>query len=405
MRSTTKANTAAALTMALGLVLTAPPARAAPVLAATPPMGWNSWNHFAGKIDDATVRAQADAMVKSGMRDAGYVYVNIDDTWQGTRDAAGVIHANARFPDMKALAAYVHSLGLKLGIYSSPGPKTCAGFEGSYGHEVQDAKTYATWGIDYLKYDLCSLSAPMIAAGSLEKAQTIELAAYRKMGDALRATGRPIVYSLCQYGFSQVWRWGGDVGGNLWRTTGDIEDKYPRMATIGFGQAGLSKFAKSGQWNDPDMLEVGNGGMTPTEYRTHMSLWALLAAPLLAGNDLSTMTQQTVSILTNRDVIAIDQDLLGAQGDRVSQEGPLEIWAKPLAGGAKAVGLFNTSDLPAVMTVDLTQLGFFTVANPGILGGVQARDVWSGKPVQLVGGRYTVEVPAHGVALLRVTQS
>ena len=400
-----KTRTAGALAAALGLTVLAAvaPASGAPILAATPPMGWNSWNHFAGRIDDATVRAQADAMVASGMRDAGYVYVNIDDTWQGTRDAQGVIHPNARFPDMKALADYVHSRGLKLGIYSSPGPKTCAGFEGSYGHEVQDAQTYAAWGIDYLKYDLCSLSAPMIAAGSLEKAQAIELAAYRKMGDALRATGRPIVYSLCQYGFSPVWRWGGDVGGNLWRTTGDIEDKYPRMAAIGFGQAGLSKFAKPGQWNDPDMLEVGNGGMTPTEYRTHMSLWALLAAPLLAGNDLSKMTPETVAILTNRDVIAVDQDALGVQGDRLWQEGPLEIWTKPLAGGDKAVGLFNTSDLPAKIEVDLRSVGFVTEG--GYFAMVKVRDVWSGKSVESWHGRQSFDVPAHGVVLLRVSQS
>ena len=402
MTRSTKTAMAAALAMALGLTAAATAAPAAPTLAATPPMGWNSWNHFAGKIDDATVRAQADAMVRSGMRDAGYTYVNIDDTWQGTRDATGLIHPNARFPDMKALATYVHSKGLKLGIYSSPGPKTCAGFEGSYGHEAQDARTYAAWGVDYLKYDLCSLSGQMIAAGSLEKAQAIELAAYRKMGDALRATGRPIVYSLCQYGFSQVWRWGGDVGGNLWRTTGDIEDKYPRMATIGFGQAGLSKFAKPGQWNDPDMLEVGNGGMNAVEYRAHMSLWALLAAPLLAGNDLTNMTPQTVAILTNRDVIAIDQDPLGTQGDRVSQEGPLEIWAKPLAGGAMAVGLFNRSDLPAAMEVDLGRLGFPAASwNPS----TTARDLWTGKTVSVIDARYKVEVPAHGVVLLRVSMN
>jgi len=369
------------------------PLVAEPSPAATPPMGWNSWNHFAAKIDDATVRAQADAMAASGMRDAGYRYVNIDDTWEGQRDAAGVIHPNAKFPDMKALADYVHSKGLKLGIYSSPGPKTCAGYEGSQGHEVQDAQTYAAWGVDYLKYDLCSLGPAMIASGSLEAAQAIELAAYRKMGDALRATGRPMVYSLCQYGFSQVWRWGGSVGGNLWRTTGDIEDKYPRMVAIGFGQAGLAKYARPGNWNDPDMLEVGNGGMSPIEYRTHMSLWALLAAPLLAGNDMAHMTPETLAILTNREVVAIDQDGLGMQGDRVKAEGPLEIWAKPLAGAAKAVGLFNLSDLPAEMEVDFADLG--------ARGPVKARDVWAGKdlgPLQ----RYKSMVPAHGVVLLRL---
>jgi alpha-galactosidase len=356
-------------------------------------MGWNSWNHFAAKIDDATVRAQADAMVSSGLRDAGYRYINIDDTWEGARGADGAIQPNAKFPDMKALADYVHAKGLKLGIYSSPGPKTCAGYEGSQGHEAQDARTYAAWGIDYLKYDLCSLGPSMIAAGSLEKAQAIELTAYQKMGEALRATGRPIVYSLCQYGFDQVWRWGGDVGGNLWRTTGDIEDKYPRMAEIGFGQAGLAKYARPGRWNDPDMLEVGNGGMNPTEYRTHMSLWALLAAPLLAGNDLSKMSPDTLAILTNRDVIAIDQDPAGLQGDRVRAEGPLEIWVKPLAGGARAVGLFNRSDLPAEMAVDFAEVG--------VSGAVKTRNVWAATDLGAISG-YTAIVPAHGVLLLRL---
>jgi alpha-galactosidase len=384
---------AAAAVAAMGAAVWASGAAAAPSAAPTPPMGWNSWNHFEAKIDDATVRAQADAMVASGMRDAGYRYINIDDTWEGERDAKGVIHPNAKFPDMKALADYVHSKGLKLGIYSSPGPKTCAGYEGSFGHEAQDAQTYAAWGIDYLKYDLCSLSAPMLKAGSLEKAQAIEVEAYRKMDAALKATGRPMVYSLCQYGFYQVWRWGGSVGGNLWRTTGDITDKFARMATIGFGQAGLSKYAKPGNWNDPDMLEVGNGGMNALEYRTHMSLWAILAAPLLAGNDLSKMSDETKAILTNREVIAIDQDPAGRQGDRVRSEGPLEVWAKPLAGGGKAVGLFNLSDQPANMDVSFAELGF--------KGPVKARDVWGAKDLGKVKSHHAV-VPAHAVVLLRV---
>ncbi len=385
---------AAALAGAFAMVAAASGHAAPARLAATPPMGWNSWNHFAGKIDDAGVRAQADAMVASGMRDAGYTYVNIDDTWQGARDAKGEVHPNARFPDMKPLADYVHAKGLKIGIYSSPGPKTCAGFEGSQGHEAQDAKTYAAWGMDYLKYDLCSLGTAMIATGSLDKAQVLELAAYQKMGAALAATGRPIVYSLCQYGVAQVWRWGGSVGGNLWRTTGDIEDRFPRMAAIGFGQAGLSRFAKPGQWNDPDMLEIGNGGMNAVEYRTHMSLWALLAAPLLAGNDLSTMTSETAAILTHRGVIAIDQDPAGRQGDRVRAEGPLEIWARPLADGGRAVGLFNLSDVPAKVAVDFAEVG--------LKGAVKARDVWTGQPVSAPRGRYEALVAPHGVVLLRV---
>jgi len=233
----------------------------------------------------------------------------------------------------------------------------------------------------------------MLAAGSLDKAQDIQLAAYQKMDAALKATGRPMVYSLCQYGFFQPWRWAPLVGGNSWRTTGDIEDKFARMLQIGLSQAGLSKFAGPGHWNDPDMLEVGNGGMSPIEYRTHMSLWALLAAPLLAGNDLSTMTPDTTAILTNREIIAVDQDVAGMQGDRVKAEGGLEIWAKPLAGGAKAVGLFNLSDQPAYLEVSFADLGF--------AGPVKARDLWAGKDLGALAG-YKVAVPAHGVVVLRV---
>jgi len=365
-------------------------------VAATPPMGWNSWNHFAGKIDDATVRAQADAMVSSGMRDAGYVYVNIDDTWQGERDAQGVIHANSRFPDMKALADYVHGKGLKLGIYSSPGPKTCADFAGSYGHEEQDAQTYAAWGMDYLKYDLCSFGKIMETAGSPEAAHKLMIDAYEKMHKALLKPGRPMVYSLCQYGADAVWRWGASVGGNSWRTTGDISDKYSSMTQIGFGQAGLSKYAGPGHWNDPDMLEVGNGGMKLEEYRTHMSLWALLAAPLLAGNDLSTMQPETIALLTNREVVAIDQDSLGKQADRVWAEGTQEIWARRQADGSKAIGIFNRFDWPQDIEVDFAMLGFKRT-------GVKMRDVWAGKDIGRAAGKYTVHVPGHGVVLLKVT--
>ncbi|WP_309604431.1 glycoside hydrolase family 27 protein [Phenylobacterium sp.] len=394
MNTKTSSRQALATAAAVLLALSGPAALAAPPpLAATPPMGWNSWNHFADKIDDATVRAQADAMVASGLRDAGYRYINIDDTWEGERDAAGVIHANAKFPDMKALADYVHAKGLKLGIYSSPGPKTCAGYAGSLGHEVQDAQTYAGWGIDYLKYDLCSLGDRMRTAGGLDKAHEMELAAYETMQAALKATGRPIVYSLCQYGVASVWRWGASVGGNAWRTTGDITDKYARMMQIGLGQAGLSKYAAPGHWNDPDMLEVGNGGMNGAEYRTHMSLWAILAAPLLAGNDLTKMSPDTLAILTNREVIAIDQDPLGRQGDRVTAEGPLEVWAKPLKGGARAVGLFNTADFPNYVEIDYPRLGQ--------KGPARTRDIWAAKDLGKL-TRYRVLVPGHGVVLLRV---
>ena len=365
-------------------------------LAATPPMGWNSWNHFAGKVTDADVRAAADAMVVSGMRDAHYVYINVDDTWEGERDAQGIIHPNSRFPDMKALGDYVHSKGLKFGIYSSPGPKTCAGYEGSYGHEEQDAKTYAEWGVDFLKYDLCGLR-PIIGLydphQDPKKSSAMMRDAYKKMHQALLKTGRPIVYSVCQYGSDSVWEWGEEVGGNLWRTTDDISDSYRSMALIGFSQAGLEKFAKPGHWNDPDMLEVGNGGMNADQYRTQMSLWAILAAPLLAGNDLSKMDDTTKSILMNNEVIAVDQDKLGIQGFRL---GPLQTWVRPLADGAKAVALFNfvTDDVPQPITVRLKDLGF--------TGPVHARDLWAHKDLGLIQDSYTATPPEGGVVMLRL---
>ncbi len=381
---------------AIVALLPSSPAHAQTTLASTPPMGWNSWNHFAKKVTDADVRAAADALVASGMRDAGYIYVNIDDTWEGQRDAQGNIQTNSKFPDMKALADYVHSKGLKLGIYSSPGPKTCAGYEGSYGHEQQDADTYAKWGVDYLKYDLCSYRNVMKTEsnGDQQKAWTMMQQAYEKMHQALLNTHRPIVYSLCQYGWDAVWNWGPKVGGNLWRTTGDISDNYDRMSLIGFSQAGLAKYAAPGRWNDPDMLEVGNGRMKPDEYRTHMSLWAMLAAPLLAGNDLSKMDDTTKSILMNKEVIAVDQDALGVQGDRVHATGPFEVWMKPLQDGSKAVALFNRSESDYPITVQLKDVGFD--------GPVQARDLWSHADLGTLNGSYTVVVPRHGVVMLRL---
>lgn len=355
-------------------------------VALTPPMGWNSWNHFAERIDDKTVRAQADAMVSSGLKNAGYVYINIDDTWEGQRDASGNIHPNEKFPDMKALADFVHGKGLKLGIYSSPAAKTCAGYEGSLGHEEQDAQTYAQWGIDYLKYDWCQSN------GSLEEMKT----AYTKMHEALKKTGRPIVLSLCEYGWNKVWEWGPPVGGNLWRTTGDISDQYRVMAEIGFNQNGLEKFAGPGHWNDPDMLEVGNGGMNEDEYRTHMSLWAILAAPLIAGNDLAKMTPYTVEMLTNREVIAVDQDPLGKQGFRVAQEGPFEVWMKPMADGSKVAGLFNRQRTIESMTVNFSQIGIKREA--------QVRDLWLKKDLGTYASSFSAYVPGHGVVLVKIKE-
>jgi alpha-galactosidase len=369
-----------------------------PTLAATPPMGWNSWNHFAGKVTAADVRAAADAMVANGMRDAGYVYVNIDDTWEGPRNAQGEITTNSKFQDMKALADYVHSKGLKLGIYSGPGPKTCAGYPASYGHEQQDADTYAKWGIDYLKYDLCSFHQIMQKEAPGDRAKQMQLMrqAYEKMHQALVKTGRPIVFSLCQYGWDNVWTWGASVGGNLWRTTDDINDTWPRMAEIGFNQLGLARYAGPGHWNDPDMLEVGNGGMTDEEYRTHMSLWAILAAPLLAGNDLSKMTPETKAILLNKEVVAVDQDREGKQGDRAFAGGLTEIWTKPLSGDAMAAGLFNRDTEPHSITLHVRDFGFPTNA--------KLRDLWAHKDVSASDGSYTVTVPGHGVVLLKVSR-
>ena len=361
-------------------------------------MGWNSWNHFAEKVTDADVRSAADAIVASGMRDAGYIYVNVDDTWEGQRDAQGVIHPNSKFPDMKALGDYIHSRGLKFGIYSSPGPKTCAGFEGSYGHEEQDAQTYAAWGVDFLKYDLCGLR-DVIGRENLQddpaKSSAMIRAAYLKMHQALEKTGRPIVYSICEYGVDDVWQWGASVGGNLWRTTDDISDSFRSMALIGFSQAGLEKFAAPGHWNDPDMLEIGNGGMNADEYRTQMSLWAMLAAPLLAGNDLSKMDDTTKSILMNKEVIAIDQDALGMQGSRL---GPLQVWVRPLAGGAKAVALFNfvTDDVPQPITLRFKDLGF--------TGPVHVRDLWQHSDIGVMQDSYTVTPPKGGVVMLRLSK-
>jgi alpha-galactosidase len=386
------------LVIAIAIAVSMATAQTAATLAARPPMGWNSWNHFAEKVNDADVRATADALVSSGMRDAGYIYVNVDDTWEGQRDAAGNIHPNSKFPDMKALADYVHSRGLKFGIYSSPGPKTCAGYEGSYGHEEQDANTYASWGVDFLKYDLCGLRDVMGMKGSQYdriKGEAMMEDAYATMHRALVKAGRPMVYSICQYGMDSVWTWGSRVGGNLWRTTDDISDSFRSMALIGFSQAGLEKYAGPGHWNDPDMLEIGNGGMSADEYRTQMSLWAILAAPLLAGNDLGKMDETTKSILMNGEVIAVDQDAMGVQGFRL---GPPQVWVRTLSGGAKALAIFNyvTDDVPQPVTVVFNDIG--------LAGPVHARDLWAHKDLGVVRDSFTATPPKGGVVMLRLWQ-
>lgn len=354
-------------------------------LAATPPMGWSSWNKFAEHIDDKTIRAQADAMVSSGLRDAGYLYINIDDGWQGKRDAQGVLQPNEKFPDMKALTDYVHSKGLKIGIYSSQGPRTCAGYEGSYGHVKQDAQTYADWGFDYLKYDLCSGEWFYADADTVKRS-------YYEMGAALQATGREFIFSLCEYGRFDVGSWGRDVGGQLWRTTGDITDDYPTMAKIGFDKNGNPDWAGPHGWNDPDMLEVGNGGMSADEYRTHMTLWAMSAAPLMMGHDLRETSAETLAMLTNKRVIAVDQDAKGVQGKAVRKVGSMEVWAKPLAGGRVALALFNRGDAAASLALTAADAGLSTVS--------QVEDLWTGAKASKLPASYAV--PARGAIMLTV---
>jgi len=367
--------------------------------AQTPPMGWNSWNFFAERVTDKDIRAAADQLVATGMKDAGYIYVNIDDTWEAQRDANGVLQTNSKFPDMKALADYVHSKGLKIGIYSGPGPKTCGGYEGSLGHEAQDAKMYASWGIDYLKYDLCSFNEEVMqkqAPNDKAAQMRLMVAAYAKMAKALKVTGRPIVFSLCQYGWDSPWEWAPALGGNLWRTTDDIRPEWDRIYAIVSQQEGLEKYAGPGHWNDPDMLEVGNGKLTLAENRAHFSLWAMLAAPLLAGNDLPNMKPEIKAILTNRDVIAINQDRLGEQGARIYSEGEVEVWTRPLDGGALAIAVLNAgSDRYSThpFHLNLTKLGLH--------GPQNGKDLWAGKAVTLT-DNMPIELTSHDVLLVRI---
>lgn len=362
-----------------------------PRRAATPPMGWNTWYAFGCKITEAQVRAEADAMMANGMKAAGYNYVNLDDCWQGTRDAQGNIHPSSDFPDMKDLADYLHARGFKFGIYSSPGPKTCGGKPGSYEHEEEDARTYAGWGVDFLKYDWCS-------ARNVYKPSQME-EAYKKMHEAILQTGRPMLYSLCQYGMKAVWLWGPKVGANLWRTTGDVSNKidfqeYERMMFVGFGQEGLERYAGPGHWNDPDMLQIGNRGLNLNEQQTQMSLWCLLAAPLISSTDLTQLTPDELAILTNPEVIAIDQDPAGIQGHRVSQSGPVEVWTKPLSGRRCAVGLFNSGESPLPASINFSKIGFSRA--------VHVQDLWKRKSLGTFEGSFKTVVPRHGVVMIEI---
>ncbi len=370
------------------LLLALAPARALDNgLARTPPMGWNSWNKFGCNVSEKLVKEMADAMVASGMKDAGYQYVVIDDCWQVKRDADGnIVPDPERFPSgMKALADYIHSKDLKLGIYSDAGTATCGGRPGSRGYEFQDARQYAAWGVDYLKYDWCNTGTQEVKSS------------YSTMRDALKASGRPIVFSLCEWGVEDPWKWAADVG-NLWRTTGDITDcwnctgQYTRgVMQILDAEVDLWQYAGPGHWNDPDMLEVGNPGLTVDESRAHFSLWCMLAAPLMAGNDLRNMTPEIHSILTNKEVIGLDQDPLGHQAVKYRDYGGLEIWSKDLSDNSKAYAVLNRSDKPREVSE--------------YLGPAKTvRDLWKHTDINLAyGGYFRAIVEPHSVVVLKLT--
>lgn len=367
-------------------------------LALTPPMGWNSWNCWAGAIDDAKVRAAADSFVKSGLAAHGYQYVNIDDCWQAGREANGTILPNAKFPNMPALTDYVHSKGLKVGLYSSPGPQTCGGYEGSYKHEAQDAATWAAWGFDYIKYDWCSY-------GSIAKPGLAEMIKpYRLMRQALDKAERDIVYSYCQYGMGDVWKWGTKEGGNLWRTTGDITDSWASMTANALWQTRIAEYQSPGHWSDPDMLVLGYVGwgpslhptrLTPQAQLTHMTLWCMLASPLLIGCDLERLDPFTLDLLTNDEVLAVNQDELGKQATRVLERERVQVWVKPLADGSHAL---------AVVNLNPEQVNFsFTMAECGIPEGVSARNLWTQKPAGTLLKRMSMKVGGQGSAMFKLS--
>ena len=402
-----------------------------PQIGLTPAMGWNSWNCFASAVTAGKVKAAADAMVRDGLINHGWTCINIDDFWQvhrdssdptlqgPQRDAQGRISPNPRFPAMKEVADYVHGKGLKIGLYSSPGPWTCGGCVGSFDHELLDAQQYADWSFDYLKYDWCSYrpeletrrgdssnfsAAVKIWSGSAPKDRVELMRPYAIMRAALDKQPRDIIYSLCQYGMGNVWEWGAEVGGNSWRTTPDITDTWSSMSKIGFNQAGHEKYAGPGHFNDPDMLVLGKVGwgpnlhptrLTPNEQYTHISLWCLLSAPLLIGCDMTQLDAFTLSLLTNDEVLDVDQDPLGRQATRVAKDGPLEIWAKDMADGSKAVGLFNRGEKEETVTAKWSDLG--------ISGSQMVRDLWRQQNLDRFTNEFKAFVPRHGVVLVNIS--
>jgi alpha-galactosidase len=377
----------------------------------TPALGWNSWNCFASAVSADKVEAAADAMVASGLINHGWTYINIDDFWethrnsddptlQGPhRDASGYILPNSRFPDMKRLADYVHAKGLKIGLYSSPGPWTCGGCTASWQHEDQDAQSYAQWGFDYLKYDWCSYGDIVHSDHSLP---TLEKP-YQVMRAALDKQPRDILFSFCQYGMGEVWKWGGETGGNSWRTTGDIVDTWTSMSANGFSQNGHEKYVTPGHFNDPDMLVVGKVGwgpqlhqtrLTPNEQYTHISLWCLQSSPLLIGCDMTQLDDFTLNLLSNDEVLAVDQDPLCKPASRIAKNGDVEIWGRELADGSKAVGIFNRGE-------EATH-GQIQWADLGLRGKHQVRDLWRQKDLGKFTDAFPTDVPRHGVVLIQI---
>ena len=375
-------------------------------IALTPPMGWNSWNCWGLSVDEQKVISSAKVYIEKGLVNHGWAYINIDDGWEihkdkePKRDANGDIITNEKFPDMKRLGDNLHAMGLKFGIYSSPGPLTCGQYTGSYQYEMNDAKSYAQWGVDYLKYDWCSYRRNCQRHFACRAEKTLF-----RHARCTERVNRDIVYSLCQYGMSNVWQWGAEVGGNLWRTTGDITDTWESMSGIGFNQLNMAQYAKPGNWNDPDMLVVGWVGwgpslhptkLTPDEQYTHISLWCLLSSPLLIGCDLERLDDFTLNLLTNDEVLAVNQDPLGNQATPVIKEGDIQVWLKSLEDGNKAFGIFNLGDSTINYSVNLETIGFKEPVN--------LRDLWRQKDLGNFTATFQAGIPAHGVVMLKTVK-
>lgn len=365
-------------------------------LALTPPMGWNSWNVWGVKVDGQKVKDAAKAMVDEGLADFGWTYINIDDGWQGERRENGGISSGSHFLDMEDITSYIHKLGLKAGIYSSPGPKTCGVFTGSYGFEANDASQWAKWGFDYLKYDLCSYQDVMRLKNDYDIKHP-----YYLMGDLLKKEKRDIVFSMCQYGIDEVWKWGADTGGNLWRTSEDITDTWESILHLGFNMYNKAAYAGPGQWNDPDMLVVGrlgwgnlrNSALTPDEQYTHVSLWSIQASPLLIGCEIAGMDVFTKNLLCNHEVIAVNQDPLGVQGERIYHSDEIEVYSKPLYDGGTAIAVFNLKPLFIKRPLELEQLG--------LKGNYKLIDLWRQETVRYDAGILNANIPGHGVLFLK----